>query len=126
MIQISDFLKLCIGMRFQGNPDAYSFDYAFTIPRIVCNDGFTISIQISHTNYCESENGYRQFGLTWLSAEFGFPSQHEELLSPYSEDPRFTEDSVGRVPVEVLQQVIDKHQGIDFARTTTNIDYFFK
>lgn len=126
MIQLSDFLKLCVGMRFQGNRDSYNYSHVFAIPHIVCKDGFDISIQISRYCYCESENGHRQFGLNWISAEFGYTSQNEELLFSYSDNSRDTTESVGCVPIEVLQEVIDKHQGIDFARTVANIDRFFK
>ena len=101
---------------FLGGNEPYD-NVFFHCPKIVCNDGFSVSFQISIGNYCGTENGYRKLGYSWKEVEFGFPSEEEELLLPYSECEESTINSVGCVPIEVAQQVVDKHGGIDFDKT---------
>ena len=49
---------------------------------------------------------------TYATCEVGYPSQKEELLMPYIEDPTEPTKAVyPYVPVEVIEQVIEKHGG---------------
>lgn len=52
-------------------------------------------------------------GHTMETVEFGFPNQDEELLKEYAECPEDVTTTVGRLPINVAQQIIDKHGGID-------------
>ncbi|MGL5730516.1 MAG: hypothetical protein ACRCX5_05280 [Bacteroidales bacterium] len=88
----------------------------FICPRVFAKDGFSISLQINHTNYCESENGYRELGHTWKDVEFGSPSELDEILKDYAED-KDTNETVGKIPVEVLEKVFEKHGGVDWEKT---------
>jgi len=77
-------------------------------PRIVCNDGFTLSVQARAFSYCtpRSDTG------PWTEVEVGFPSEVEDLLLPFAEDSSSpTETVYGWVPVELVEQVIVKHGG---------------
>lgn len=48
----------------------------------------------------------------YVACEVGYPSQKEELLMPYIEDPTEPTKTVyPYVPVEVIEQVIEKHGG---------------
>ena len=48
----------------------------------------------------------------YAACEVGYPSQKEELLMPYIEDPTEPTKAVyPYVPVEVIEQVIEKHGG---------------
>jgi len=107
----------------------------FFCPKIHCKDGFNVSLQINNGNYCESENGYRAFGVDWKYLEFGFPSQNDKAMWEYSEmygslnwddednEIPFNEkdfdvtNTVGRIPIEVMQKVCDSHGGIDWDKT---------
>lgn len=89
----------------------------FMCPCIYTKDGFSVSLQINYGNYCESENGYRSFGHTWNYVEFGFTSIHEPLMVEYAEDPTDTTDTVGRIPISVMEEVFLKHGGIDWEKT---------
>jgi hypothetical protein len=111
----------------------------FHCPRVWAKDGFSVSLQIHNGNYCSSENGYREFGHTMEEVEFGFPSENEPLMHKYSEmyghtKPQFNEelnveyipfeeatfditDTVGRIPVSVMEEVFEKHGGIDWEKT---------
>jgi len=80
------------------------------VRRIFCPDGFTMSVQASHYTYCspryDNEEEYSAF-------EVGFPSEKEDLLMEYAEDPDRPTDTVyGWVPAEVLDRVIEKHGGV--------------
>ena len=121
LIQMSIFQKTVVSMMYnQGYNDKMSYDNTyFFCPRVVCNDGFSISLQIHNGNYCSSENGYRTLGHTMETVEFGFPNQDEELLKDYAEYSEDVTTTVGRLPIGVAQQIIDKHGGIDWDKTVS-------
>lgn len=111
----------------------------FYCPRVYAKDGFNVSLQINHGNYCMSENGYRELGRTWEKVEFGFPSENEPLMHEHSEmwnsDTYSYDDegnsteipfdastfdvtgTVGSIPVSVLEEVFEKHGGIDWEKS---------
>ena len=76
---------------------------------IECADGFTMSVQASEFHYCtprDNDGPYAEF-------EVGFPSQPEDQLMPYAEDPERPTDTVyGYVPLEVIEALIEKHGGV--------------
>lgn len=121
LIQMSIFQKGVTNMMYNkhyGSNMTYDNTWFFC-PRVVCNDGFSISLQIHHVNYCSSENGYRILGHTMESVEFGFPNQDEELLKEYTEYPESITGTVGQLSIDVAQQIIDKHGGIDWNKTVS-------
>ena len=78
-------------------------------PQVECADGFTMSVQVSESHYCrprENDAGY------YFSVEIGFPSAREDLIMEYAEQEDKPTDTVyGYVPVEIVDQVIEKHGG---------------
>lgn len=83
-------------------------------PRIFCKDGFNFSAQASSGHYCYP----RKTTDFYSKMELGFPSEEEELLFEYAEtEYNWTQTVYGWVPVEVIQEVIDKHGGIDVEKT---------
>lgn len=106
-------------------------------PRIVCNDGYSVSVQASEHMYCEprytqwqNEGGWQVVnGNYWLSSEpprnfktdhftpyesveLGFPSEADELIYEYAEnDDDYTSTVYGCVPVKIVEQLIEKHGG---------------
>ena len=101
---------------FMGRDLGYDGSF-FHIVKIHAKDGFNVSIQINHGNYCSSENGYRKFGFNWDTVEFGFTSIHEPLFDEYSEESGDTTKTVGRIPIEVAQSAFDNRGGIDWEKT---------
>tara|TARA_R100001463_G_scaffold50442_1_gene100664 strand:+ start:343 stop:858 length:516 start_codon:yes stop_codon:yes gene_type:complete len=78
--------------------------------RIVCNDGFNMSVQAHNGAYCDPRI---DFAPIYKEVEVGYPSEEEELLMPYVEDSsRPTETVYGYVPSKVIFQVIQKHGGL--------------
>ena len=75
---------------------------------LVCNDGFSMSVQASRTNYCTPRDDFGPYD----SVEVGFPSQEESLLMPWCEDPGDPCGTVyGYVPSLVIWDVVNKHGG---------------
>lgn len=105
---------------------------------IVCQDGFTMSIQASAHHYCEPRQNFFQvekeskqyyYGDAgylnlpnkfetvidyniYTHFEIGYPNQEETLLISYAEDPTKLTDTVyGYVPKQLIEEVIEKHGG---------------
>lgn len=77
--------------------------------RIVCSDGFSLSVQASKMHYCTPRNDIGPY----TEVEVGFPSIKIEEFMPYAEDWDFpTETVYARVPVEIVLQVINSHGGV--------------
>ena len=92
-------------------------DKYFHLPTIFCNDVFSISIQICKMSYSGSENGIRTFGIDWKLVEWGFPSQPIDGEKYMSEDTETTTSVGGYVPVELMEELIEEHGGIDLQTT---------
>ena len=80
-------------------------------PRVVCNDGFVISIQASQFHYCyPRENG----DVEYTHVELGYPSRVEESILKYAEnDTRPTKTVYGYVPIPIVDAMLLKHGGIN-------------
>jgi hypothetical protein len=79
--------------------------------RVLCKDGFSVSIQGNSRNYCEPRNDVGPY----TAVELGFPSSSDSLITKYAEsvmtDP--TEAVYGWVPVGVVKALLMKHGGIE-------------
>lgn len=80
-------------------------------PRVVCSDGFNISIQASYFHYCTPQVTH---AIPYTEVELGYPSEEEPLIMDYIEysgdDP--THSVYCYVPIDVVEKVIEKHGGI--------------
>ena len=78
--------------------------------QVVCADGFTMSVQAHDGAYCSP----RMSGAPkYTHVEVGFPSEREELLIEFAEEPRSPTQTVyGYVPVQIVTIVLAKHGGI--------------
>lgn len=118
-INVVAFSKVCDAAENHST----SFEYAykrkiFFIPRLCCVDGFSISIQVNHGNYCASENGVREFGFEYKLVEWGYPSEPIDGEKFNAEDPEYTTDTVGGyVEVELIEELCEQHGGFDYLRT---------
>ena len=110
-------------------------------PRVFCKDGYSVSIQASEYHCCEPEysqippkkngrwliyNGF--FGdepretffssdyIPYKSVELGYPSERDELINEYGDRDDFPDAIYAYVPVEVVEQLIEKHGGFLKAR----------
>lgn len=84
----------------------------FEMPRkrIVCANGFSMSVQASGGHYCSP----RVTGLGFYNSyEIGFPSDPEPLLEPFAENPDNLLGTVyGWVPAAIIAEIVAKHGGI--------------
>ena len=88
--------------------------------RILCADGFNMSVQASETNYCEPPNDRGPY----KEVEIGFPSEREDLLMKYIEDREDPTGTVyGWVPNTVVTLVVAKHGGIVEGELPPGIPY---
>jgi len=79
-------------------------------PRIFCNDGFNFSVQGSRTHYCSPREDCNDY----YSMEIGYPSAIEKSILEFAEDKDTPMDSVyGYVPVDLIDDIIIKHGGIN-------------
>ena len=83
-------------------------EYGPPTPRLVCEDGFTVSVQAGQHVYCSPRV---QQG-PWHEVELGFPSERVDEWMEYidggpDDDP--TNNVYGYVPIELVATVLDKH-----------------
>lgn len=78
-------------------------------PDLICNDGFSMSVQASTFTFCEplsnTANSYSKVCV--LS-----PSEKEPLLEPYGVENKSGTIIYRYVPVEIVDKIISKHDGI--------------
>lgn len=85
------------------------YEYAKTRPRVVCADGYSVSIQAGEHLYSRPRSNHGP----WEAFELGYPSAADDLLSRYAEDSSRPTDTVyGYVPADVVGRLIEKHGGI--------------
>jgi len=79
------------------------------VRKVVCRDGFSMSVQASSGHYCSPRNDEGP----WETVEVGFPSIIEPLLWDYADEPGAWTDTVyGYVPIELVAAVIEVHGGL--------------
>ena len=95
-------------------------------PVIRCLDGFSMSVQASGTHYCLPRQDNAEY---YEEVEVGYPSQEEELLTPWAElgatnelDLPLTEQIYPYVPVDVIATVILRHGGITEGKAPKGVD----
>ena len=94
------------------------------LPKIICSDGFTMSVQVGSSLYSTPKKVAKRYS----AVEIGFPSEDEPLIEKYAEsyyDPdvdfKYTETVYPYVPVKVVDKVLKKHGGIDLAETLSEV-----
>jgi hypothetical protein len=84
--------------------------YSNTFPAMTCRDGFSMSVQGHAGTYSQPRDDWAD---EYSMVEVGFPSEREDLLMPYAEEPEAPTDTVyGYVPISVVESVIEKHGGL--------------
>jgi len=79
-------------------------------PHVICKDGFKMSVQAGQSLYSEPKDDVDHYE----EVECGFPSEEEHLIASYADDEENLCGTVyGYVPCSVIDEVIEKHGGID-------------
>ncbi len=77
-------------------------------PRIVCNDGFSLSVQAGNRDLaCEPQ----RWVSIYKSLEIGFPSEADPILLPYVS--KYNSGIYDYVPWDVVEELLEKHGGIN-------------
>jgi hypothetical protein len=83
------------------------------LPRVVCADGFSLSIQAGKLLYSTP----RHDAGPWSHVEVGFPSERPEPWADwtqYCEDPQRPTNTVyGYVPLEMVEALVALHGGAE-------------
>tara|TARA_R110000824_G_scaffold169965_7_gene347161 strand:+ start:2688 stop:3089 length:402 start_codon:yes stop_codon:yes gene_type:complete len=109
--------------RYPQNDDLAGTDNValVTRPTLVCNDGFTMSVQASSAHMCTPKQSFKpdlkHGSKRYYRVEVGFPSENIPEFLDYLDWPVEEVDSTNSiyayVPVEAVEEVIVKHGGID-------------
>ncbi len=92
------------------------------LPHIVCEDGFTMSVQVGYSLYSTPKKVAKRYS----AVEVGYPSEHEPLIEEYAEfipfgdedeEPDYTDTVYPYVPVKIVDKVLKKHGGINLTQT---------
>jgi len=82
--------------------------------KIVCYDGFEVSVQASSVHYCtprDNEGPYTE-------VELGYLLEPVEAWVEYAEDPDdLTRTIYPYVPIELVEAVLEAHGGVDWTAT---------
>ena len=85
------------------------FDFWKPHPRIVCVDGYSLSVQVGKgLGSTPRENN----AVHYTHVEVGYPSEFDESLAPYSYPDEYV---YFNVPVEIVEALIIKHGGFSHA-----------
>ncbi len=96
------------------NARALTTSRYFIVPPVTCKDGFTMSVQHSSLHYCIPRIDFAEReGLEFNAYEVGYPSEKEDILIPFAEDPdNPTETVYPFVPQQIVEQVAEMHGGL--------------
>ena len=121
MMKINEFIKNNLRVKTLSNdPLMKHMATSSRLPHIVCEDGFTMSVQVGYSLYCTPKKVAKRYS----AVEIGYPSEPEELIKEYAEFAPFDEDTTDYtdtvypyVPVSVVDKVLKKHGGINLTQT---------
>ena len=121
-MKINEFIKNNLRVKTLSNdPLMKHMMTSSRLPHIVCEDGFTMSVQVGYSLYSEPKKVAKRYS----KVEIGYPSDHEPLIEKWAEftpfeddeEPDYTDTVYPYVPVEVVDKVLKKHGGIDLIET---------
>ena len=97
------------------------------LPKIVCVDGFEMSVQVGYSLYSTPKKVAKRYS----EVEIGFPSEREPLIEEYVElgifdtaqgkGVDYTDTVYPYVPVKIVNKVLKKHGGIDMRETLREV-----
>ena len=116
-MDLTEFFEKTI--KIIGLPTIEQYEFQEIRPRIYCNDEVYLSVQASKTHYCvPRENKLNHYYLV----EVGFPSikppdTWEQYFEGIDFETNATSSVYGYIPIELVQEFIDDHGGIDEEKT---------
>ena len=114
-MELQEFFALTYRPINMNIPDLH-FTYQHLRPMIVCKDGSNMSVQASRTHYCTPrENGIGPYSKVEIWPNIAPPETWAEYYD--GEWEQGATGVFGWVPVEMVQEFIDEHGGIDVEKT---------
>ena len=127
MIKINEFIKKNLKVKvLSEDPLMKHMMTSSRLPKIICSDGFTMSVQVGAHLYSEPKKVAKRYS----AVEIGFPSEHEPLIEKYAETfykedemdvTDYTDTVYPYVPVKIVDKVLKKHGGIDLTETLREV-----
>ena len=120
-MKINEFIKKNLKVKvLNDDPLMKHIMTSSRLPHIVCEDGFSMSVQVGYSLYSTPKKVAKRYS----AVEIGFPSEPEELIKEYAEFAPFDEDTADYtdtvypyVPVKIVDKVLKRHGGIDLTET---------
>ena len=120
-MKINEFIKKNLRVKvLSEDPLMKHIATSSRLPHIVCEDGFSMSVQVGYSLYSTPKKVAKRYS----AVEIGFPSEPEELIKEYAEFAPFDEDTTDYtdtvypyVPVKIVDKVLKKHGGINLTQT---------
>ena len=122
-MKINEFIQRNLkGTNHSSDPSMKHMLTSTRLPKIVCSDGFEMSVQVGFSLYSTPKKVAKRYS----AVEIGFPSEHEPLIEEYAETfykedgedvTDYTDTVYPYVPVKIVDKVLKKHGGIDILET---------
>ena len=122
-MKINEFIKNNLKVTtFSDDPLMKHIATSSRLPHIVCEDGFTMSVQVGYSLYSTPKKIAKRYSAVVI----GYPSEPEELIKEYAEFIPFgdedgsidyTDTVYPYVPVKIVDKVLKKHGGINLTQT---------
>ena len=120
-MKINEFIKKNLKVKvLNDDPLMKHIMTSSRLPHIVCEDGFSMSVQVGYSLYSTPKKVAKRYS----AVEIGYPSEPEELIKEYAEFAPFDEDTTDYtdtvypyVPVKIVDKVLKRHGGIDLTET---------
>ena len=120
-MKINEFIKKNLKVKvLNDDPLMKHIMTSSRLPHIVCEDGFSMSVQVGYSLYSTPKKVAKRYS----AVEIGYPSEPEELIKEYAEFAPFDEDTTDYtdtvypyVPVKIVDKVLKKHGGINLTQT---------
>ena len=122
-MKINEFIKKNLKVVNHSTDPSLSHMLTSTrLPKIVCSDGFEMSVQVGSSLYSTPKKVAKRYS----AVEIGFPSEYEPLIEEYAEGsfdetPDYTDTVYPYVPVRIVDKVLKKHGGIDIIETLNEV-----
>ena len=85
------------------------------VPCIICEDGFSLSVQCNSGSYGAPREDYSDF---YWQGEVGYPSEKPDFIMGHCENPHRPTDTIyPYVEIELVEQLILQHGGISEEKT---------
>ena len=126
-MKINEFIKKNLKVVNHSTDPSMSHMLTSTrLPKIVCSDGFEMSVQVGFSLYSTPKKVAKRYS----AVEIGFPSEHEPLIEEYAETfyqddgedvTDYTDTVYPYVPVRIVDKVLKKHGGINMTETLSKV-----